>query len=349
MKKSITNNNATWILSIVLFAMLPFKNTQATRFNINELGAYNFTFEAIKVNNGIAGSNLLASVMERTGSNYSVFLPFGVQQVNYLINNGSKVVKDQKIARLNGYDVHHFLDEFAAAEVLFKNAENQYNSGARLYKNKALKQSQWIEITKNYFEAQLRFEHLHHYMSFLSIDENDVISIIAPRDGTLRFSNDSVAKLEGELLFDVIPANDIRLKVTVPVKNIDTLSSFQLTNQNCLIEVNSHDNVINNFNVTVWSKTLDPACNLFLGQNIVVTPIYKQAAFAINKSAIFEFENNNYVAVKNSQQIDLVKIELISSTSEEYIFTSEEDLLGKEVLVTSVSAIQGLLLGLGEE
>jgi len=231
------------IIAILLVTIIPTKNVWAISLNINELGLYNFSYKNISQVEHVSGSNLLATTSEKVGSNYSVFLPFGVQQIQYLVVNGERVVKDQKIAILTGYDVHHFLDEFEAAKALFENANKQYQSSLRLYKKKALKQSQWIEISKNYFAAQLRFEHLHHYKSFLNIDKNEQISIIAPTAGVVRYSNDSAAKIEEELLFDVIPDDAIRLKVIVPLKNIENLGHIQVYGQQqCLLEVAAKEN-----------------------------------------------------------------------------------------------------------
>jgi len=337
------------IIAILFVAFMPNKNVLAISLNIKDLGLYDFSYKNISQIKHVSGSNLLATTSEKVGSNYSVFLPFSVQQVQYLVVNGEAVVKDQKIAILTGYDVHHFLDEFEAAEALFQNANKQYQSSLRLYKQKVLKQSQWIEISKNYFEAQLRFEHLHHYKSFLNIDKNEQISIIAPIAGTVRYSNDSAAKAEEELLFDVIPDDAIRLKVTVPLKNIDNLGHIKIGGQQCLLQVDTREKIIDGYTAVIWSKAITSDCSLTLGQKVVITPVYDQTAFMIDKSAVFEFDNHNYIAIKKDQQLNLVSINILNSTNEHYIFASEAELNNAQALITSVSAVQGVLLSLGDE
>ncbi len=327
----------------------------AKKIALNELGQYQLHFEKISAINTIAGNKLLAKVSEKTGSNFSVFLPFSVQQINYRVNNGEQVKKSQVIADLQGYDVHHFLDEYEAAEQLYKNAEKQYLSSKKLFKNRALKQSQWIEISKNYYAAKLRFEHLNHYRGFLTVDNHENIAIIAPSAGYLRRANDNktntTSKQEGELLFDIIPNNTISLTTNVSVKNIDQLSAFKVNNSQCQLTIDQKENITNSFVAKVWSNplTANKNCQFTLGQSLVVTPIYQQKALTVNKKAVFEFEDQNYIALKEQQNLSLVAIDILSSSADKYYFTSASDLTNKQALISSVSAVQGMLLNLGEE
>ena len=80
---------------------------------------------------------------------------------------------------------------------------------------------------------------------------------------------------------------------------------------------------------------------------MVVSPIYQQAAFSINKSALFEIDNRDHIAIKKGQQLELVAVELLGSSEGNYLFTSQVNLTEKSVLISSVSAVQGILLELG--
>ncbi|NQY86225.1 MAG: hypothetical protein HRT51_00535 [Colwellia sp.] len=341
--------------------LMPMQKSLALNINIDELGKYKLNFEQISSVTTVSSNALIAQVTEKSGANFSVFLPFDVQQVNTLVTNGQLVAKNQKIAYLNGYDVHHFLDEFEAAKQLFTIAEKQYQSSSALYASKALKQSQWVEINNNYFSAKLRFEHLHHYMSFLNIDKNEKIAIIAPIAGIIRLSNtsDNSSKAEGELLFDILPQSAIRLKVKVPLRNISNLAYLQMAKQQCKVAVDNKENIINDFTITIWSKPLNEPlnkpCALTLGEKTLVTLIYQQNAYSIDKTAVFEFENNNYIAIKNNSQLDLVAIDILNASNDKFIFQSDVasankvTLTNKLALTSSVSAVQGILLELGDE
>jgi len=261
------------------------------------------------------------------------------------------IMASQVIAELKGYDVHHFLDEYEAAEQLFKHAEKHYLSSKHLLKNKALKQSQWLEINKNYYEAKLRFEHLNHYRGFLTVSDDEKIAIIAPTAGYVRYANSSASKLEGELLFDIIPSEAIRLTTNVPLANIEQLSQLNVLNSDCVLNIASKETIASRFVTKIWSTAINESkqCQFTLGQSLVVTPIYQQNALTVNKKAVFEFEDKNYIALKNQQKLTLVSINILSSSANHYHFTANADLANKSALISSVSAVQGILLNLGDE
>ncbi len=334
----------------IVFTLLS-KNVQANSQSIkfDQLGQYQLSFETLSLVNKVSGSNVVAQVTEKEGSEYSMSLPFNVQKINFLVANGQWVDKNQGIAQLSGKDVHHFLDEYQAAQQLFNNANSYYQSSLKLFNNKAIKQSQWLEISKNYFEAKLNLEHLNHFMSSLTITEDEQVTINAPIAGYLRFSSIGMVKQEGQLLFDVIPPSSLRLKVKLSNKNVDQLLEFSLDNNGCDFAVEITEKAVKNYNVIVWSEAIKPSCNLMLGETLVATPIYQQAAFSINKAAVFEFEDKNYIAIKKKKQLNLVAINILSATSDSYLISADKLLNNQEVLVSSVSAIQGVLLELGGE
>ena len=345
----------------------------ATTLDINKLGQYDIVYRSVNKIDYVFGNHVLAKVTEKKGANFSVFLPFSVQQVIYLVANGEQVTKNQKIAYLKGYDVHHFLDEFDVSQKLFYQAKSQYNSSKQLFKNKALSQSAWLEISKNYFQTQLRFEHLNHFKSFLSIDEEH-IAIIAPVRGYVRFTPQRMKKQEGELIFDVIPTQALRLQLKVTSKNIKNLDHLEVVQNQCRYAFETKDKIVDQFFVSIWSQSIEENrkvignsninsnndqhrlltkkrgnCSFTLGESLVVSPVYKQSAYKIVKSAVFEFNNKDYIAVKNNQELQLVEVTLINSTDNEYIFTSEMNVDNKQVATSSLSAIQGVLLELGGE
>ena len=88
---------------------------------------------------------------------------------------------------------------------------------------------------------------------------------------------------------------------------------------------------------------------MILGQSIKVTPKQNIDGYKIAKSAVFEFENKNYIAIKNQEVLFIIPIELLGTSEDEYIFSTKESIAGKRVLTSSVSIIQGTLLSLGSE
>ena len=299
--------------------------------------------------NKITGNKVLAQVTEMEGSSHAMNLPFNIQKINFLVANGQWVQDKQAIAILSGKDVHHFFDEYQAAKQLFTVANDYYQSSLKFLNNKTIRQSQWYEISQNYFSAKLNLEHLNHIMSSLTVREDEQVIINAPSSGFIQFSTTNMAKQEGQLLFDVTPLNAIRLKVKLSNKRKAQLVEFNLDDNNCRFAVSHIEKTVENFNVTAWSEAIKPSCHLMLGDSVVVTPVYQQTAFSVNKSAVFEFEDQNYIAIKEQQKVNLVVINILSATHNGYLINAKSLLDGQEVLVSSVSAIQGVLLELGGE
>jgi hypothetical protein len=333
----------------------PQNDESNTNIALEQLGAYQLNFENVTMVDHVSGQNLLARSQAKTGENFAMYLPFTVQHTQFLSANGAKVVKDQPIAILTGSDVHHFLEEYHAAKILFNNASQQYQTSLGLYKKKALSQSRWTEISNSYFTAKLHFGHLTHLKKLLSISHEskgteEVVSIISPIAGILRYSTNRDVKEEGKLLFDIIPHNAMRLKISAPLKNIKKLRKVKVLNQNCTIDIDiasTQSSLMNNFNTIIWSDPIKSNCNISLGENLVVSPVYQQTAFSIDKNAIFEINNRSHIAIKNDQQLELVPIEILASNGKNYLFTSQENLAEKPALTSSVSAVQGILLELG--
>ena len=77
------------------------------------------------------------------------------------------------------------------------------------------------------------------------------------------------------------------------------------------------------------------------------TPEYQADAYEIKQSSVFNWEGDNYIFIQDKQNYTAVKVSLITSHDDNYIVKSSVSLTGKNVLLSSVSAVQGILLGLG--
>ncbi|WP_339721860.1 hypothetical protein [uncultured Paraglaciecola sp.] len=85
-----------------------------------------------------------------------------------------------------------------------------------------------------------------------------------------------------------------------------------------------------------------------------MTPFYTQIAYRVPKLAIFSWDADQYIFVKQDSMLVSLQVNLLSSDANYYIVQLQQSdnplTEGKiEVLVSSVSAVQGVLLGLGSE
>jgi hypothetical protein len=315
---------------------------------LSSLGSFETKFSAVKKVALMKGQSLIGEVAYMPGKNFSVTFPFDVQQVSYLVTNGSLVNQGDKIALVEGYDVHHFIDNYESSKTLLAIQKKHFQTNKQYFENKTLKSSQWIEITKSYYEAKLNFEHLRHLMSFLHIDKNEQISLISPKKGIIQIPKLMTSKLSGGLAFDVLSPEDIKVKVTSPLLLSSNLSHLEIS-PTCTLSVKYIERIADKFHQRLWTEPTTTNCKLTLGQSIKVTPIQSIDGYTIAKSAIFEFENKNYIAIKVNAALSLVPINLIGTSEEGYIFTTAENIDAKQALISSVSILQGSLLSLGAE
>ena len=315
---------------------------------LSSLGNFDANFSDVQKVELLNGQSLIGEIGYMAGENYSVTLPFDVQRITYRVKNGSEVNKGDTIALVEGYDVHHFIDEYETTKVLLEIQEMHFKTNKQYFENKTIKSSQWIEITKSYYEAKLNFEHIQHLMSFLHIDKNEKITLVSPKAGVIQIPSLIGSKVAGELAFDIVDTNAIKVKVTVPLLLASNLSHFEV-NATCRLNINSIEKIANKFHQILWAEPASTDCKLILGQVIKVTPIQNIDGYKIAKAAIFEFENKNYIAIKTKEALSLIPIDLIGTSAGEYIFTTNENIEGKQGLISSVSILQGSLLSLGAE
>lgn len=344
------------ICQYTLFCFLIIVLMQTSRVNaddirmieLSSLGSFETSFSEVKKVDYMKGQSLIGEISYMLGENYSVTFPFDVQRISYLVKNGNLVNQGDTIAFVEGYDVHHFIDGYQSAKTLLDIQEQHFQTNKQYFKRKTIKSSQWIEITKSYHEAKLNFEHIQHQMSFLHIDENEKISLISPKSGVIQIPNLVGSRASGELAFDIIDKNAIKVKITTPLLLASNLSHFEVT-PTCNLKINSIENIADKFHQILWAEPASINCKLTLGQVIKVTPIQNITGYKIAKTALFEFENNNYIAIKVKEALSLIPINLIGTSEGEYIFTTKENIGGKQGLITSVSILQGHLLKLGAE
>ena len=98
-----------------------------------------------------------------------------------------------------------------------------------------------------------------------------------------------------------------------------------------------------------WSEPVADKCALIPGQRLAATPLYRTAGFRLPRQAVLQREAGSHVFLREGDLLRAVPVELLATDGSDYIVTSTAPLGGREALVTSVSAVQGVLLGLGDE
>jgi hypothetical protein len=323
--------------------------SQAREVSISALGDLEQRYERARPVDSYAGRELPAQVGFLAGEAFTLVAPRRIQQLEYLLENGAQVEKGAPLVVLRGPEVHHLLAEFEASKRLLEALERRFESNRLLYQRKAIKESQWIDVSKQYYEAELEYEHGRHFQELiLQVDDkDDSVTIAAPASGLVSFPATREGVDQGETLALIIPERAVRLEVAIPIAQRSTLLAFRI--RDCQLAAERIGRVSQGFFVTAWSEPLPSICPQVLGQQLQVTPVLRGPAFAIARSAVFQWQGRSALLVRQQDTLTVTTVELLQGDGDDYILSADASLAGSEILVSSVSAVQGFLLGLGDE
>ncbi|MEH6557598.1 MAG: hypothetical protein V7459_06885 [Oceanicoccus sp.] len=337
------------LMTIVFLAILLAGKSMAEDVSLTSLGALRLSYQQAEPVSSYPGQRIVAEVSYKKGAAYSLLAPSRVQQITYLVEIGSTVKRGQPFAELRGPEMHHFVLEMEVARKMFKIAERRFKSNQSLYAKGAIKESQWVEVSEQYYTAQLEYEHMRHFNDLIiSTDEKtDSMTVAAPIDGLVDYTLEDNSINSGDEIAVFIPLSGVRLKAQIATSDRTGLMYFET--DSCRLSVSSIGAVASGFFVTAWSESVNATCNFILGQRFLATPFYQTVAYRVPDSALFQWQSAAAIFIKQGAQLRVVEVSLVSSSRGDYLVTSNQDLDNTQVLMTSVSAVQGLLLGLGGE
>jgi hypothetical protein len=319
------------------------------RIALQDLGGLDLRYVRAAAEDSYPGQAIAASVTFRKGEAFTLVAPRRVQQIEYLVEVGDSVRKGQPLAIMRGPEMHHFLFEFEAGKDLLDAARGRYESNKPLYERKAISQGQWLEVSQNYYAAQLEYEHSRHFYELViaTDEERDTITIAAPAAGIVAYSPSYSGLAAADDIAVFVPEDAVRLEAAVPAATREGLAYLQAPE--CRLAISSTGGIANRLMVSGWTEPLKPECQLILGQRLLVTPYYHTAAVRVPAAALFQWREGDYVLVRSADVLEPVPVELVAAAGPDYLVQGQVALAGRDVLVSSVSAVQGILLGLGGE
>lgn len=321
----------------------------AGEVDIASLGSLELEFAQAQPANLYPGQPLAAQVAYRKGDAFILISPGRVQQIEYLVEAGTLLQKGQAFAILRGPEMHHFQIEYESSKSMADAARRRFDSNKALYQRKAIREDQWMEVSEKYYAAQLEYEHLRHFYELVEsdVEDPDSLTLVAPFTGLLDYAVMDRAVEAGEGIAEFIPPSAIRIEVQIPNNLRRDVAYLQA--RHCRLAIERIAAVTRGFFVTAWTETLQSECQLIPGQALLVTPLLRATAFRVPKSAVFQWDKGSHVLVLNDQQLSTTPVTLLGADEDDYILRSEAPLTGRKVLISSVSAVQGVLLGLGGE
>ncbi|MEJ2531586.1 MAG: hypothetical protein P8Y92_07285 [Halioglobus sp.] len=316
---------------------------------IDSLRALALEYQTIRPVDLYPGQPVSAQVAAPGGEAFAVVAPARVQQISYVVPAGTVVAQGEAFALLRGPEIHHFLTEYEATAQLLEDASRRYENHRELYEKKAIDESRWVEVSERYQTLRLEYEHMRHFHD-LVIEErkqDDAILLGAPIAGITDYAYSAGGLRSGDTIASFIPRDAIRLVASIPHRQSADLAFLEAAG--CRLAVSRVSGITTGFFVEAWSEPVTDKCALIPGQRLAATPLYRTSAFRLPRTAVLQREAGSHVFLREGDVLRAVPVELLAADEADYIVTSTTPLGGREALVTSVSAVQGVLLGLGDE
>ncbi|MFN2328322.1 MAG: hypothetical protein ABR612_05350 [Chromatocurvus sp.] len=335
------------LLCAGLLSVLSPVGAQTASVAVGDLGDLELAFSAVRSLDEVPGPAVPARVGHRGGAMYRIELPRDTRRANYLVGNGEEVRVGQPFVTLDGPEIHHLLLEYSTLETRYEAAKERYEQSREPYRQQALREEQWVAIVDRYLELQLEFEHMRHFQELVQepTDDSEAITLVAPIDGLIRYQDTPERLVAGTEIAGFLSADALQLRARVPVTSARDLVALALAD--CRLSVDAVDRVADGFFLTAWSEPVPQDCNVPLNVTVSAQPLYRQSAYAVPRSAVFTRDGKSQVLVRRSDTLVAIDVSLLTPVGNDYAVSAESDLADASVLVTSVSAVQGILLGLG--
>ncbi|GGF62092.1 hypothetical protein [Alteromonas lipolytica] len=334
------------MLSLVLVATAA---AGTPRISIESLGRLTVKFAQPQIVPSAPLQTVTGEVSYLPGNGYQLILPFRVLQQQYLVAPQSFITANTPLVKLTGSEVHHFYEMLSAQKAIFAQAESRYKQNLPLFKKQAINQQSWQAIADHYYASKLELGHLQHAEELLQTNgSEDSAYLISPVNG---FFKPKGEQLDGEafLYGEVIEPDALRIKVQVPSSVAAQITG--LVSDACQLPVAYRERLGNGLVSRLWSSPLPQQsdCTLSFAEALSVTPVSDQTALSLPASSVYFLDGQYYVLVKQGAELNPLAVSVIGRYDGQLLVADKQILRNAEVLTTSVSAVQGILLGLGGE
>lgn len=322
---------------------------------LDDLGALSLEYAVATPVAELPGAAVWAEVTHRPGAALGIHAPRRIQQVNFLVESGQWVEKGQPVAELSGPEIHHWQLEYEALKARYRLADERYRRNQPLRENRSISEDQWYEVLTRWQELRLEFEHMQHFAELVKPrggSPHDSLTLNAPFDAWAIYPLSGEAPAEDELIASFLPAGQLRLRARVAIADRENLAALSVPG--CRVSISSVSERVSGFLVDAWSEALGSDCGLLLGQTVSARPLYRGGSpgtqlLRVPPGALLDWQQQHYLLQRQGTVLRLQPVNLLSRDEQGYLVRGAASLNGSEILVTSVSAVQGLLLGLGGE
>ncbi|PBQ26710.1 hypothetical protein [Shewanella algae] len=331
-----------------LVSTLFFSPLWAQEISVADLGKLTLSFTSVNQVQQIEAAPVPAILAAQPGSSFYLTAPETIQQRRWLVAEGEWVDEGQALVQLKGAEIAHFQLQFAAAEAAFKLAKQRYDRNQKLRANGAIGAETWSQISRQYFDTLLQYEHLQHFSELLKPGDNpETLILHAPMAGLLQYGDSSEPLMSGAPLLGILPADELRLKLRLPLAQKDSVNAVMAGE--CQLQISRKDQLAKRGFVDTWSQAVPPSCGLQPGQQLQVIPLQAINALVVPKQSLYSWGTGSQVLSHSQNKLRPTDVQVIGASADSYFLAPNETLVDAEVLSDSVAAVKGILLGLGGE
>ncbi len=332
-------------LALLLFPVL---TAAQERVRLDALGDLEIAWATLESLAQVPGPPLRAVALAEPGAALQFRLPAEAQRAVFRVQPGATVRSGDPVAVIEGPEIHHSLLAYDALAVRYETARQRYERNLPLYREGALSGERWTAIEERYFALRLEFQHIGHLREWLQPqpgEASEAVLALAPRDGRVLYDSSHPMLEAGAILFEVLPGEGLRLRVEVPAERASRL--YALVFAGCEVNIERVEEAARGFYRFAWSAPLHGPCAVAPGASLGVQPRYDEPALLVPREAVFQWRQAPHVWLRRGDELLAQPVTLIADTDDGYAVAADPELAGGEVLVRSVSAAQGMLLGLG--
>ena len=298
------------------------------------------------------GPPLLFQVAPYPGDVFELRLPFHPNRIEPLVAQGQTVAAGDAVARLRGPELGIWLAGARATQRRFADVRRRYEANQPLFEQGALSAAKWSEIASEYLALDAQIRHIEHVLEVLrpSADRDSEALLATPVAGRVDFSRQA-PPAPGELVVATILADEaMRLVGRVALDEADGVRAIEAGD--CRVAVAHVELQAERLYRQIWSEPLFACPDLAPGALLSGHLVHEFAGYRIPRAAVFRVAGRAGVAVDAGDSLRFVPLSIASEDRGAFFVSVDaatDPLAGSEVLVRSVSAVQGLLLGIGAE
>ncbi|MEE4276960.1 MAG: hypothetical protein V2I82_00670 [Halieaceae bacterium] len=337
---------------LVLLSLLAASVTcQAQRIALADLGELEIGYAEAQAQSEYPGAQLLLSAQVLPGDAFALRLPFRPNRITRLVGAGTAVSAGTAIVRIEGPELAAWLLEAEAVEAQFAQAQARFRSNEILFAGGGLSAAQWKTISEAYYLMQREMHHVEHVREVLRMDatvgELARADVLAPVDGRVIYPDGSVST-DAELLLANFVADDaLRLTGRLGVGSGLAVDPVALIIGDCRIDIAQVEATAQALTRRVWSAAAPACIDLIPGAAYAGRALYPFDGVAVPRGALLRHGGLAGVLVRRGQALEFVAAQIVAEEETHYYLEPDSSLAGAQVLSRSVSAVQGMLLGLG--